>query len=129
MDNKLLFMTAHHKTRLQQLKAIALKRDFNYQVTFTYYLKELKNEQLKLTVYDGLKVTTTYHKKPKVNEACAMVGDYAKPEYKLDGLKIHHFKNECLTVTYNLDTLLHFIISAIAVIIIFALSLQAINLI
>ena len=58
-----------------------------------------------------------------------MVGEYVKPEYKLDGLKLHHFKNNSLTVTYNLDTLLHFITSAIAVIIIFALSLQAINLI
>ena len=127
MDNKLLFMTAHHKTRLQQLKATALKRDFNYQVTFTYYLRELKNEQLKLTVYDGLKVTTTYHKKPKVNEACAMVGDYAKPSYVRKGYKVTKQINPSLSVTYNLDTLFSLLISAICVICIYALALQAIT--
>lgn len=120
MTNSELFTLAHHKTRIEQLKAIALGRKFSYQVSFSFYLKELTNSQpQKVTVYDGSK---------KINKACAMVGDYAKPSYVRNGFKVTKQINPSLSVTYNLDTLLHFVISAIAVIIIFALSLQAINL-
>ena len=128
MNKSQIFNLAHHKTRIQQLKAVTLNREFNYQVTFSFYLKDLTNAQpQKVTVY-GYKPAQKPVKK-KINKACAMVGEHVKPEYKVDGLKIHKFKNDSLTVTYNLDTLLHFIISAISVVTIFALSLQAINII
>lgn len=119
MDKSQIFNLAHHKTRIEQLKAIALGREFSYKITFSFYLKELTNAQpQKVTIYDGSK---------KVNKACAMVGDYKKPSYVRNGYKVTKQINPSLSVTYNLDTLFSLLISAICVICIYALALQAIT--
>ena len=102
MTNSELFTLAHHETRKALLKAKLLGKDFNYQVTFSFYLKELINAQpQKVTVYGY---------KPKINKACAMVGDYKKPSIANDSLEMPFF-----------------ILSVFAILIIFALTLQAIN--
>ena len=80
MTKSELFTLAHHQTRIEQLKAIALGRKFSYQVTFSFYLKELTNAQpQKVTTYKNGIMLVSYAKKPKVNKSCAMVGDYKKP--------------------------------------------------
>ena len=119
MNKSQLFTLAHHETRKAFLKAKLLGKDFNYQVTFSFYLKELVNNQPQ-------KVTVSYQKKPKINKACAMVGDYKKPTYVRSGYKVSKQINPSLSVTYNLDTLFSLIVSAICVITIYYLALQAI---
>lgn len=121
MDKSELFTLAHHNTRLKVLKnALLGRKKIKYNVIFKHELRKVINSQpQKVTVYNGSK---------KVNKSVAMVGDYKKPAYVRNGYKVTKQINPSLSVTYNIDTLLHFVISAIAVIIIFALSLQAINL-
>ena len=102
MTKSELFTLAHHKTRIEKLKAIALGREFSYQVTFSFYLKELTNAQPQKV--------TSYVNGVKINEACAMVGDYKKPSIANDSLEMQFF-----------------MLSSLAIIIIFALTLQAIN--
>lgn len=69
MNKSELFTLAHHETRKALLKAKLLGKDFNYQVTFSFYLKELTDAQpQKVTIYSH----------NKINDACAMVGDYKK---------------------------------------------------
>ncbi len=70
-----------------------------------------------MTIYDGSK---------KVNKSVAMVGDYKKPTYVRSGYKVTKQLNPSLSVTYNLDTLFSLIVSAICVITIYYLALQAI---
>lgn len=126
MTKSEIFSLAHHKTRIEQLKAIALGRKFSYQVTFSFYLKELTNAQpQKITIYGYKPADKTV--KPKVNKSCAMIGDYKKPTYIRDGYKVTKQINPSLSVTYNLDTIISLLISAICVICIYALALQAIN--
>lgn len=109
MTKSEIFSLAHHKTRIEQLKAIALGRKFSYHVTFSFYLKELTNaEPQKVTIY-GYKPVDKAVKK-KVNKSCAMVGDYKKPSIANDSLELPFF-----------------ILSVFAILIIFALTLQAIN--
>ena len=103
MDKSQLFTLAHHETRKAFLKAKLLGNDFNYQITFSFYLKELVNNQPQ-------NETVSYQKKPKVNKACAMVGDFKKPTIANDSLEMPFF-----------------ILSMFAILIIFALTLQAIN--
>ena len=118
MDNSTLFTLAHHETRKAFLKAKLLGKDFNYQLTFSFYLKELTNAQpQKVTIYDGSK---------KINKSVAMVGDYKKPTYIRNGFKVTKQINPSLSVTYNLDTLFSLMVSAICVITIYYLALQAI---
>lgn len=110
MTKSEIFTLAHHKTRIEKLKAIALGRKFSYQVTFSFYLKELTNAQpQKVTSYSNGVKTVSYEKKKKVNKACAMVGDYVKPTAENDNLELPYF-----------------VLSSLAIVIIFALSLQAI---
>lgn len=126
MNKSEIFSLAHHKTRIEQLKAIALGRKFSYQITFSFYLKELTNAQpQKVTIYGYKPVEKAA--KLKVNKSVAMVGDYKKPTYTRDGYKVSKQINPSLSVTYNLDTLFSLIISAICVICIYALALQAIT--
>ena len=128
MDNSTLFTLAHHETRKAFLKAKLLGNDFNYQIAFSFYLKELINNQpQKVTTYSNGVMAVSYEKKKKINKACAMVGDYKKPTYIRNGFKISKQINPSLSVTYNLDTLFSLIVSAICVITIYALALQAIN--
>ena len=47
MTNSELFTLAHHETRKALLKAKLLDKDFNYQVTFSFYIKELINNDKK----------------------------------------------------------------------------------
>ena len=111
MTKSEIFSLAHHKTRIEQLKAIALRREFSYHVTFSFYLKELTNAQpQKVTTYSNGVMTVSYAKKPKVNKSCAMVGDYKKPSIANDSLELPFF-----------------VLSVVAILIIFALTLQAIN--
>ena len=126
MDKSQIFNLAHHKTRIEQLKAVALGREFSYKLTFSFYLKELTNAQpQKVTIY-GYKPAQKPVKK-KINKSVAMVGDYKKPTYVRDGYKVTKQINPSLSVTYNLDTLFSLLISAICVICIYALALQAIT--
>ena len=128
MNKSELFTLAHHETRKAFLKAKLLGQNFNYQVTFSFYLKELTNAQpQKVTTYKNGVMLVSYAKKPKINKACAMVGDYKKPTYIRDGYKVTKQINPSLSVTYNLDTIISLLISAICVICIYALALQAIN--
>lgn len=128
MTKSQLFTLAHHETRKAFLKAKLLGQNFNYQVTFSFYLKELTNAQpQKVTTYKNGIMLVSYAKKPKINKACAMVGDYKKPTYIRDGYKVTKQINPSLSVTYNLDTIISLLISAICVICIYALALQAIN--
>lgn len=111
MNKSQLFTLAHHETRKALLKAKLLGKDFNYQVTFSFYLKELINNQpQKVTTYSNGVMLVSYAKKPKINKACAMVGDYKKPSIANDSLELRFF-----------------ILSVFAILIIFALTLQAIN--
>ena len=120
MTKSAIFSLAHHKTRIEG-------RKFSYQVTFSFYLKELINSQpKKVTTFSNGVTAVSYEKKSKVNKACAMVGDYKKPSYTRIGYKVTKQINPSLSVTYNLDTLLSLLISAICVITIYALALQAI---
>ena len=111
MTKSQLFTLAHHETRKAFLKAKLLGQNFDYQVTFSFYLKELTNAQpQKVTTYSNGVMTVSYAKKPKVNKSCAMVGDYKKPSIANDSLELPFF-----------------ILSVVAILIIFALTLQAIN--
>lgn len=111
MNKSQLFTLAHHETRKALLKAKLLGKDFNYQVTFSFYLKELiSNQPQKVTTYKNGIMAVSYAKKPKVNKSCAMIGDYKKPSIANDSLELPFF-----------------ILSSIAILIIFALTLQAIN--
>ena len=111
MNKSQLFTLAHHETRKALLKAKLLGKEFNYQVMFSFYLKELINNQpQKVTTFSNVIMLVSYAKKPKINKACAMVGDYKKPSIANDSLELPFF-----------------ILSSIAIIIIFALTLQAIN--
>lgn len=111
MTNSELFTLAHHETRKALIKAKLLGKDFNYQVAFSFYLKELINKQpVKVTTYSNGIMAVSYEKKPKINKACAMVGDYKKPSIETDNLEMPYF-----------------ILSVFAILIIFALTLQAIN--
>ena len=128
MNKSQLFTLAHHETRKAFLKAKLLGNDFNYQITFSFYLKELTNKQpQKVTTYSNGVMTVSYQKKPKVNKSVAMVGDYKKPTYVRNGYKVSKQINPSLSVTYNLDTLFSLLISAFSVICIYALALQAIT--
>ena len=109
MNKSQIFNLAHHKTRIEQLKAIALGREFSYKITFSFYLKELSNAQPQKVTVCGYKPAQKPVKK-KVNKSCAMVGDYKKPT----------IANESLEMPF-------FILSVFAILIIFALTLQAIN--
>ena len=99
MDNKLAFNTAHNRTR----PIVAENPNLKYRVVFAFQLKKAIAEQSK-------KVTVAYIAKPKltVSKKVAMVGDYKKPTVKNDNFKLPFF-----------------MISSI--LIIFALTLQAIN--
>ena len=111
MTKSQLFTLAHHETRKALLKAKLLGKDFNYHVTFSFYLKELTNAQpQKVTTFKNGIMLVSYAKKPKVNKACAMVGDYKKPSIANDSLELPFF-----------------ILSVFAILIIYALALQAIN--
>lgn len=117
MNKSQLFKKAHELASKQQVKAFFLRQDFNYSVTFSFYLKELTNAQpVKVTTLKlskgGNITTVSYEDKPasKINVACAMVGDYKKPKTENDSLELHFF-----------------ILSSVAILIIFALTLQAIN--
>lgn len=128
MNKSELFTLAHHETRKAFLKAKLLGKDFNYQVTFSFYLKELTNAQpQKVTTFKNGMMLVSYEKKPKINKACAMIGDYKKPTYVRNGYKVTKQINPSLSVTYNLDTIFSLLISAICIICIYALALQAIN--
>ena len=129
MTKSELFTLAHHNTRLKVLKNALLRRKkIKYNVIFKYELKKVINSQpQKVTTYSNGVMLVSYAKKPKVNKACAMVGDYAKPSYVRDGYKVTKQINPSLSVTYNLDTLFSLLISAICVICIYALALQAIT--
>lgn len=128
MNKSTLFVNAHHKTRLAMLKAAILRHDFNYQVVFTFYLREeIAAQAVKNTVYNGNITTIEYIPKRKINKSVALVGDYKKPTIVRDGLKIHNTVSPSLTVTYNLDTLLSLVISAITVISLYYIALQAIT--
>lgn len=128
MNKSELFTLAHHETRKAFLKAKLLGKDFNYQVTFSFYLKELINKQpQKVTTFKNGIMLVSYENKPKINKACAMIGDYKKPTYTRDGYKVTKQINPSLSVTYNLDTIFSLLISAICVVCIYALALQAIN--
>ena len=92
MNKSQLFTLAHHETRKAFLKAKLLGKDFNYQVTFSFYLKELVNNQpQKVTTYSNGIMTVSYEKKLKVNKACAMVGDYKKPAIENNSLEMPFF--------------------------------------
>ena len=119
MNKSELFTLAHHNTRLIVLKNALLRRKkIKYNIIFKYELKKVINSQpQKVTIYDGSK---------KINKACAMVGDYKKPTYVRNGYKVTKQINPSLSVTYNLDTLFSLIVSAICVITIYYLALQAI---
>ena len=126
MTKSELFTLAHAKTKKQKTLALLMSAPFNYQVTFSFYLKELTNAQpQKITILGSKLANERVHK--KVNKNVALVGDYKKPTYTRDGYKVTKQINPSLSVTYNLDTLLQFILSAIAIVCIYALSLQAIN--
>lgn len=120
MNKSELFTLAHHNTRLKVLKNALLRRKkIKYNVIFKYELKKVINSQpQKVTIYDGSK---------KINKSVAMVGDYKKPTYSRKGYKVTKQINPSLSVTYNLDTLFSLLISAICVICIYALALQAIT--
>lgn len=110
MNKSTIFKSAHNKARLHAVNCAITGRKFNYQVVFSFYLKEIIADQpMKMTTFNRDKtITVTYHHKPKlkINKACAMVGDYTKPTITIDGLKVHHKKSPSLVVTYNLETLL-----------------------
>lgn len=90
MNKSTIFKSAHNKARLHGINCAITGRKFNYQVSFSYYLKEATNSQpQKVTVYTNVK---------SINKACAMVGDYTKP--------VQYKKPSSLVVTYNLGTLL-----------------------
>lgn len=126
MTKSELFTLAHAKTKKQKTLALLMNAPFNYQVTFSFYLKQIINNQpQKITILGSKLANERVHK--KVNKNVALVGDYKKPTYKRDGYKVTRQINPSLSVTYNLDTLLQFILSAIAIVCIYALSLQAIN--
>ena len=120
MNKSEIFTLAHHNTRLKVLKNTLLgRKKIKYNVIFKYELKKVINSQpQKVTIYDGSK---------KVNKSVAMVGDYKKPTYSRKGYKVTKQINPSLSVTYNLDTLFSLLISAICVICIYALALQAIT--
>lgn len=110
MNKSTIFKSAHNKARLYGINCAITGRKFNYQVTFSFYLKEIiASQPMKITTFNSDKtITVTYHHKPKlkINKRCSMVGDYKKPSITIDGLKVHHKKSPSLIVTYNLDTLL-----------------------
>ena len=120
MNKSEIFTLAHHNTRLKVLKNTLLRRKkIKYNIIFKYELKKVINSQpQKVTIYNGSK---------KVNKSVAMVGDYKKPTYVRNGYKVSKQINPSLTVTYNLDTLISLLISAICVICIYALALLAIT--
>ena len=125
MSNSNLFKQAHKLTKQ------TIKQGDSYRYTFGQCLKQIQAEIGKhtQTIYSmnaEPMTITTYSKAKKVNKSVALIGDYKKPVLKRDGLKVHHFKNDTLTATYNIDTLLSFIITTIAVIAIYMLALQAI---
>ena len=135
MDNKAIFNTAHSKTRAIVAKNPALK----YRVVFSFQLKKAIAEQPKkvTTLHaNGLVLVELVNKKEdaktakkaykKVNKKVAMIGDYKKPTYIRNGYKVSKQINPSLSVTYNLDTLFSLIVSAICVITIYYLALQAI---
>lgn len=103
MNKSEIFSLAHHNTRLKVLKNALLRRKkIKYNIIFKYELKKVINSQpQKVTIYNGSK---------KVNKACAMVGDYKRPTIANDSLETPFF-----------------ILSVFAILIIFALTLQAIN--
>lgn len=126
MTKSELFTLAHAKTKKQKTLALLMNAPFNYQVTFSFYLKQIINNQpQKITILGSKLANERVHK--KVNKNVALVGDYKKPTYVRNGYKVTKQINSSLSVTFNLDTMLQFIMSAIAIVCIYALSLQAIN--
>ena len=126
MDKSQLFTLAHHETRKAFLKAKLLGNDFNYQITFSFYLKELVNNQpQKVTTYSNRVMAVSYAKKPKVNKSVAMVGDYKKPKVNKACAMVGDFKKP--TIANDSLEMPFFILSVFAILIIFALTLQAIN--
>ena len=109
MDNKLAFNTAHSRTR----PIVAKNPNLKYRVVFAFQLKKAIAEQPKnaLKLHANGLATVAYIAKPKkaVNKKVAMVGDYKKPTIKKDNFKLSFFMLSSLLI-------------------IFALALQAINL-
>ena len=108
MDNKLAFNTAHSRTRA----IVAENPTLKYRVVFAFQLKKAIAEQPKkvTTLHANGLATVAYIAKPKltVNKKVAMVGDYKKHTIKNDSLKLPFFMLS-------------------SILIIFALTLQAIN--
>ena len=114
MDKKIVFNTAHSHTRAIVAKNPTLK----YRVVFSFQLKKAIAEQHKkvTTLHaNGLLTVEPVNKKAdanpakKVNKKVAMVGDYKKPTVK------------------NADLALLFFMM-FSMLIIFAIAVQAINL-
>lgn len=109
MSNKITFNTAHSRTRVIMEKNPALK----YRVVFAFQLKKAIAEQPKkvTTLHANGLATVAYIAKPKktVNKKVALVGDYKKPTIKKDNLELPFFMLS-------------------SILIIFAIALQAINL-
>ena len=109
MDNKLAFNTAHSRTRVIMEKNQNLK----YRIVFSFQLKKAIAEQHKkvTTLHANGLVTVAYTAKPNltVNKKVALVGDYKKPTIKNDNIKLPFFMLSSMLI-------------------IFAIALQAINL-
>ena len=103
MDKKIVFNTAHSRTR----PIVAKNPNLKYRVVFAFQLKKAIAEQHKKV--------TTLHAKPskkvskKIDKKVAMVGDYKKPTIKNDNIKLPFFMLSSMLI-------------------IFAIALQAINL-
>ena len=117
MDKKITFNTAHSRTRVIMEKNPNLK----YRVVFAFQLKKAiaeKHEKVTTLHANGLVTVELVNKKAdakpskkaykKVNKKVAMVGDYIKPTVKNDNLELPFFMMS-------------------SILIIFALTLQAIN--
>jgi hypothetical protein len=74
MTNSQIFKKAHNMTRLAKINAAICGVTFNYQVTFSFYLKSLINSQPQKVI--------VYNSKKLINKSCALVGDYVKPKEK-----------------------------------------------
>ncbi len=68
MNNSQVFKLAHKKAKADKSLCKKLAIEFNYQVAFSYHLKNIINSlPQKVTIYSG------------INRGVAMVGDYKKP--------------------------------------------------
>lgn len=113
MDMSKVFKVAHSRTRIKRLEAVCLGKEFSYKVTFAIELKKaIAKQTMKLVTLKGSERFTTYLYSPKkkVNKCCAMVGDY-----KLG--------NTLLDESQSIKSLF---LSVVAIIIIYAITVQAI---